>query len=57
LKQTLLVRLETDQGPADYIAALNIAARGAVSLPTVPRNLLEHQALLRDKPTISIVGS
>jgi IS605 OrfB family transposase len=44
-------------GPADYIAALNIAARGAVSRPIVPRNFLEHQALLRDKPTISIVGS
>jgi len=44
-------------GPADYIAALNIAARGQVSSPIVPRNLLEPQALLRDKPTISIVGS
>lgn len=44
-------------GPADYIAALNIAARGAVSRPIVPRNFLEPQALLRDKPTISIVGS
>jgi IS605 OrfB family transposase len=44
-------------GPADYIAALNIAARGAVSRPIVPRNFLEHQAHLRDKPTISIVGS
>jgi IS605 OrfB family transposase len=44
-------------GPADYIAALNIAARGQVSDPIVPRNFLEPQALLRDKPTISIVGS
>jgi len=44
-------------GPADYIAALNIAARGQVNSPIVPRNLLEPQALLRDKPTISIVGS
>jgi len=44
-------------GPADYIAALNIAARGQVSSPIVPRNLLEPQALLRDKPTTSIVGS
>jgi IS605 OrfB family transposase len=44
-------------GPADYMAALNIAARGAVSRPIVSRNLLEPQALLRDKPTISIVGS
>jgi IS605 OrfB family transposase len=44
-------------GPADYIAALNIAARGQVSSPIVPRNLLEPQALLRDKPTILIVGS
>jgi len=44
-------------GPADYIAALNIAARGHVSSPIVPRNLLEPQALLRDKPTTSIVGS
>jgi len=44
-------------GPADYIAALNIAARGAVSRPIVPRNFLEPQTLLRDKPTISIVGS
>ena len=44
-------------GPADYIAALNIAARGQVNSPIVPRNFLEPQALLRDKPTISIVGS
>jgi IS605 OrfB family transposase len=44
-------------GPADYIAALNIAARGQVSSPIVPTNFLEPQALLRDKPTISIVGS
>ena len=44
-------------GPADYIAALNIAARGQVSRPIVSRNFLEPQALLRDKPTISIVGS
>jgi IS605 OrfB family transposase len=44
-------------GPADYIAALNIAARGAVSRPIVSRNLLEPQALLRDKPTISVIGS
>ncbi|MCJ7506935.1 RNA-guided endonuclease TnpB family protein [Candidatus Bathyarchaeota archaeon] len=44
-------------GPADYIARLNIAARGAVSRPIVPRTFLEHQAHLRDKPTISIVGS
>jgi len=44
-------------GPADYIAALNIAARGQVSAPIVPRNFLEPEALLRDKPTISIVGS
>ena len=44
-------------GPADYIAALNIAARGQVSDPIVPRNFLEHQALFRNKPTISIVGS
>jgi IS605 OrfB family transposase len=44
-------------GPADYIAALNIAARGQVSSPIVPRDFLEPQTLLRDKPTISIVGS
>jgi len=44
-------------GPADYIAALNIAARGQVSSPIVPTNFLEPQALVRDKPTISIVGS
>jgi len=44
-------------GPADYIAALNIAARGQVSSPIVPTNFLEPQALLRDKPTISTVGS
>jgi IS605 OrfB family transposase len=43
--------------PADYMAALNIAARGQVSRPIVPRNFLEPQALLRDKPTISIAGS
>ena len=44
-------------GPADYIAALNIAARGQVSSPIVPTNFLEPQALVRNKPTISIVGS
>jgi len=44
-------------GPADYIAALNIAARGQVSRPIVPRNFLEPQALLRDKPTTLVVGS
>ena len=44
-------------GPADYIAALNIAARGQVSSPIVPRNFLEPQALLRDKPTTLVVGS
>lgn len=44
-------------GPADYIAALNVAARGQVSSPIVPTNLSEPQALVRNKPTISIVGS
>jgi putative transposase len=44
-------------GPADYMAALNIAARGQVSSPIVPTNFLEPQTLVRDKPTISIVGS
>jgi len=44
-------------GPADYIAALNIAARGQVSSPIVPRNFLGPQALLRNKPMISLVGS
>ena len=44
-------------GPADYIAALNIAARGAVNRPIVPTNFLEPQVLVRDKPTISIAGS
>jgi IS605 OrfB family transposase len=44
-------------GPADYIAALNIAARGKVSSPIVPTNFLGPEALARDKPTISIVGS
>jgi len=33
------------------------AARGQVNSPIVPRNFLEPQALLRDTPTISIVGS
>jgi IS605 OrfB family transposase len=38
-------------GPADYIAALNIAARGIVSSPIVPKNTF------RNKPKTSIVGS
>lgn len=32
-------------GPADYVAALNIAARGAVNRPIVPREFLSHFGL------------
>jgi hypothetical protein len=41
----------------DSRATLNIAARGQVSSPIVPTNFLEPEALVRDKPTISIVRS
>ena len=44
-------------GPADYIAALNIATRGAVSRPIVPRNLSEPQAFPQGQATDSIGGS
>ena len=44
-------------GPAGYVAVLNIAARNAVSLPIVPRNIFEPQAVFRNKGPISIGGS